>query len=1320
MKAVQLHNIFENQVDVSPDATAIEGTLGSYTYRQVDERANRIAHYLRAQGVVTGNLVGIYFARSELPIFAILGILKAGAGYVPIDPIYPEERVRHIVDDAAIKIILSESGVSNRGFPWFSGKILFLDAYDDAIKAHSAARFSAEDLPLDDSNLCYIIYTSGSTGKPKGVMTEHRNIVSFVHSFKKVCALTPEDRVFQGFSLGFDGSVEEIWMAFSNGAVLVTGSEDFAKLPSETAQYMTKMKVTYFSTVPTFLSMIKEDLPTVRLLVLSGEACPQELVDIWAKNGRRMLNVYGPTEATVNTTAALCKAGTSVTIGGNLDGYELFILDEKMRPVPAGELGELYIGGPGLSRGYMNLPEITAKAFVCKPPHIQSSSPRLYKTGDLVSLNQDGELNFFGRIDTQVKIRGYRIELVEIESVLLKHPTVMGAAVSVVERDGLKELAAYVVPKDKTGSGDGADFFGHLQKHLPPYMVPAYLDYIEALPVLTSGKINRSLLPKPKSPLVRLNRTMIAPQTEMEKKVSVVWEKVFKTSPLSIEDDFFLDLGGYSLLAAQMVSLLRNELKTEITIRDIYRFPTIKRFSEHLSLTAAFSRPSALDKPATEKKQSSRAVFESVPKTVRRCCVGLQSLTLYFMYAIATIPLVISMLLYFGYKNGMVSMREIVEIGIVLGIVAYPFMLGLSIISKWIIIGRFKPGHYKVWGMYYFRWWLVTRIERLSGAGFLAGTPLINAYYRLMGARVGKRCLINTAQSSIFDLLSIGDDSSIGSETQLLGYRVEDGLLKIGHQKIGNECFIGIGSTLGLNTTMEDGARLDDLSLLADNDTIKAGESRRGSPCRPGAVRVPEALTKKSKVGRRPILFGFLHVMAIYGIELFMVCASAPTAVLAYCAYKIDNLYLWIGMILCAIPLYEISFCLLLVLVKFLVMTKAKPGIYPVHGMYYVRNWYIDSLLNLSRFIVLPVYTTLYYLPWIRMLGAKVGRRAEFSVISQLQPDLAIVGEESFLADGAIIGGMRLYKGMFELALNKIGKRTFVGNSAVLPVGAVMGDNCLLGVLSSPPENTKGVTQDGTEWLGSPSFPLPFRRKVQGFAESSTFRPTKKLYAQRLCIDALRICIPSLIEIAGLISYLALLYVSYRFLPMPLFLGSAPFITFIIFLASALAVVGVKSLLIGAFTPIIKPLWSPFVWLNEVVNGAYEAISAPIMSLFFGTPFIAWYLRLLGCKIGKHTFIETALFGEFDLVEIGDYAALNNNTIVQNHLFEDRIFKASTLKIGDECSIGNMSVVLYDSEMKQGSSIGPLSLLMKSEILPPFTRWTGIPVEAEGSNANDR
>ena len=1308
-----LHRFFEKQADARPDAPALITATSQKTYREVEDAANRMARFLRGQGVETGDLVGLYFLRSELPIYAMLGILKAGAGYVPIDPVYPEERIKHILEDASIKIILSESLLSQENFPGFSGKILFIDKDREAIASQSAERLSTEETGLDDSQLCYIIYTSGSTGKPKGVMTEHRNIVSFVQAFKKVCDLTPEDRVYQGFSLGFDGSVEEIWMAFANGAALVVGPDDIVKFGSETAKYITGHNVTYFSTVPTFLSMIKEDLPTVRLLVVSGEACPQELVDRWAANGRRMLNVYGPTETTVNATAALCRAGRPVTIGAQIDGYEVFILDDRLMPVPGGEAGELFIGGPGLSRGYLNQPETTAKAFIPTPPHIPSSSPRLYKTGDLVSVNAEGELNFFGRIDTQVKVRGYRIELSEIESVLRKHPLVEAAAVSVFERDGLRELAAYVVPKDKTTPPEKGDFFNHLHRHLPAYMIPAYLDYIDDLPVLTSGKINRSRLPEPKTPLIRSNRTIVGPTTDIEKKTALVWEKVFKTSPISVEDDFFLDLGGYSLLAAQAVSLLRAELASELTLRDIYRFPTIRRFSKHLSGRDAAASSNPVVNPGEGKNQSSRGVFESVPRLVRAGCVALQSLSLYFMYALATIPLGVSVLLYFGYKNGIVSMQNIVEIGAALGIGAYPFMLCMSILAKWVIIGRFKPGNYKVWGMYYFRWWLVTRIESLNGAGFLAGTPIINLYFRLMGAKVWRRTVINTVRCSIFDLLAIGDNTSIGSETQMLGYRVEDGFLKIGRQTIGSNCFIGISSALGLNTAMEDGARLDDLSLIADGDTIPAGESRRGSPSRPGSVSVPESLTRKGVVRNHPVIFGALHIVWIYGIELFMLCASAPTALLAYSAYKIDNLYLWIGMILCAIPLYEVSFCLLLVLVKLMVMPRAKPGTRPVHSVYYVRAWLIDSLLNLSRFIVLPVYTTLYYLPWIRMLGARVGRRAEFSVISQMHPDLTVVGEESFLADGAIIGGMRLYKGMFELAENRIGRRTFVGNSAVLPVGAKMGDNCLLGVLSAPPEGGAALTANGTEWLGSPSFSLPFRQKVQGFSETTTYRPSKKLYALRLLIDGLRICIPSMIEIAGLISYLGLLYVLFGLVPLPLFICLSPFITFFVLFCSAMAVVGVKSLLIGEFTPIIKPLWSPFVWLNEVVNGAYEAIAAPIMTLFFGTPFVAWYLRFLGCRIGKHTYIETALFGEFDLVEIGDYAALNNNTIIQNHLFEDRIFKASTLKIGDECSTGNMSVVLYDSEMKRGSSIGPLSLLMKSETIPPFSRWTGIPVEAE-------
>ncbi|HEX7510879.1 MAG TPA: hypothetical protein VF335_06235, partial [Chitinivibrionales bacterium] len=293
--------------------------------------------------------------------------------------------------------------------------------------------------------------------------------------------------------------------------------------------------------------------------------------------------------------------------------------------------------------------------------------------------------------------------------------------------------------------------------------------------------------------------------------------------------------------------------------------------------------------------------------------------------------------------------------------------------------------------------------------------------------------------------------------------------------------------------------------------------------------------------------------------------------------------------------------------------------------------------------------------------------------------------------------------------------RTFLGNSAVLPVGGRLGDSCLIGVLSAPPGEGK-ETADGSEWLGSPSFILPHRKKVEGFSEQETFHPTKKLYAHRLLIDALRICIPSILEIFGIIFMFGLFGGGYYTLPLPVFIALAPAITCLAAMIMVLCAAAVKNLIMGQFTPVIKPLWTPYVWLNEVVNGVYEAIAAPIISMFFGTPLAAPLLRLFGCKIGKHAFIETALFGEFDLVEIGDYVSLNNNTIIQNHLFEDRIFKASTLKIGNGCSTGNMSVVLYDSEMQPGSSIGPLSLLMKSETIPSNSRWTGIPIERQHLN----
>ncbi len=1307
-----LHQFFEQQADIRPESLALIGMKHSFTYNEVEYYTNQIAHYLRNRNVKSGDMVGLFFNHSELPILAMLGILKAGAGYVPIDPAYPYDRVQHIIGDASIRVIVSESDLKNQYPPGFSGTLVSLDEEAETIRRQSTTRIDPDEIGLTDSLLSYIIYTSGSTGKPKGVMTEHRNIVSFVNSFKIVCAMTPQDRVFQSFSFGFDGSVEEIWMAYSNGAVLVTGNNDMSKFATEAVSYLTSQKVTYFSTVPTFLSMIKEDLPTVKILVVSGEACPQELVDKWATGNRRMLNVYGPTECTVNTTAAECRSGKKVTIGKPLKGYDTFILDDKFQPVKRGEQGELYIGGPGLARGYMNLKEMTEKTFLPRPDHIQTSSSRIYKTGDLVSLNEDGELDFYGRIDSQVKIRGYRIELSEIEAVLREHPLIFSAAVKPFQNNSNTELAAFVVLKHKNAEINRDEIIDILRKKLPVYMVPTYLDIIDDLPTLTSGKTDRKRLPDPKTPLLKTNRTILEPQTQTEKDLLSIWKSIFKLPEISVEEDFFTDLGGYSLIAAQVVSILRQQHNNGVAIRDIYQNSSIRKLAAFLD-----AKNNTAPAPDAEKTKDSRVltsseVFKKQSILTRYICIGLQTISICLFSGFTVALVLLSIQFYYLIQKGLLSPLWITGIGLVIFFGALPSSLLLSISIKWLVIGKFKPGKYPLYSMYYFRWWLVTRILRMNGAAFIAGTPLINIYYRLMGAKIGKNCLINTSTVSIFDQLKIGNNTSIGFESQIPGYKVENGMLNIGSIDIGSNCFVGIQSAIGLDSTMEDNSFLDDQSLLSDGETIPCGEGRRGSPSRKATVSVPDLSEKNAKYNS--FILGILSVFSLYFIESILFISALPSAWIFYLAFQKDDWLWWISMLLIAIPLFEVTFWVMMLLTKHLILGHFKPGIYRVCSITYIRKWVLDSLINLSRLITLPLYTTLYIIPLLRLLGVKIGARAELSVLSYFSPDLTELGPESFFADGSIVGGVKYYKGFCEFTESKVGRRSFIGNSAILPVGKSVGDNCLIGVLSSPPEN-KTVTPDGTEWLGSPSFQLPHRKKVEGFSDEVIYKPSKKLFAARLFIDGLRIAIPSLIEIAFILSLVIFTNIAYKNFSGFWLICSLPIIGVGILIGTILSTIIVKNFLIGVYKPVIKPLWSPYVWLNEVVNGVYESVAAPLLSLLLGTPFFAFFLRLFGIRVGKHVFIETTLFGEFDLVEIGDYATLNVDVIVQNHLFEDRIFKSSYLKIGKDCTIGNMAVILYDTEMQEGSQINSLSLLMKGEKIPPFSQWEGIPIREKST-----
>ena len=1305
-----LHEFFEAQVARRPLRPAIEALGETLSYDELDELANQIAHWLRARGVGRGSLVGLYLTKSHLLFASLLGILKAGAGYVPVDPKFPRERIEDIFADAGVVAVVTNRTLAT-GFAFgASTSVLMVDRDIDEIDAQSR-----EPLPNDGNSprpgdVCYVIYTSGSTGRPKGVMIAHRNAVAFVKTLATVYKVTQQDRIYQGFSVAFDASVEEMWAALAIGGTLVVAPECISRSPLDVADFLTANQITYFSTVPTFLSLIDRDLPTVRLLVLGGEACMPELVERWATPERRMLNTYGPTEATVVATWAECVPGEGVTIGRALPGYQTYVLDEQLTPVGPGSEGELFIGGAGVALGYLNRPDLTAERFIDNPfSYLEGPPDSLYRTHDMVRLTHDGLLQFLGRKDGQVKIRGFRVELSEIEAVLMEYPGVRSATVNVVTTGGLPEVAGYIIVDQAEGTLDRAAIAEMLRSRLPEYMVPKYLDVVDSLPTLTSGKVDRKQLPAPVNLLKGTDRQYVAPVGDLEHAVVAVWEECFHTSPVSVEDDFFLDLGGHSLLAAQVVTELRRRFGTcRVSVRDIYKNHTVRTLAVRLRdlgiSIGTTTEPVEADDAPTEAEQ----VFATVPAWERWLCVGLQAISVIAIYGLFAAPFAYGALMTVAVMVESVSMEAALWWTTVLGFVYWPAMLGLSIAVKWLVIGRYRPGRYPVWSFYYFRWWLVNRCQLLGWSHMFSGTPLMGLYYRAMGANIGRDVLINTPICSAFDLVSIGDRSSVGLETHLSGCHVQNGTLIIGSIEIGRDCFIGMHCGIGINTRIGDWARLDDMSALDDGASMTIGESRRGSPAVQVEVAVPTLKATDAKPSR-PFLFGAIHLGLIYAMGYVLILAAAPGVALVAFALTTGGPWWGTAAAFAAVPVGIVWYVVVLVAVKRLCIGRIEPGVYPLESTQYLRYWFLSYLLSNTRVLLLPVYATVYLPPLLRWLGASIGRDTEVSTVTHVTPDLLSVGDGCFLADACLVGGCRVHHGHVEIGSNRIGEKTFIGNSAMLPGGSDVGNDALLGVLSAP---TSGQTlPDNERWLGAPAFALPGTQKDLNFSDTQTYQPTRKARRSRAISDAIRVLLPGMIATAALTLFITFLVFATDWWPMWVVAATVPLLTTVLAFATIASVALVKRLLIGTFEPTVQPLWCRYVWNNEIINGTYEAISESTMPPMLGTPFASMCMRWMGCKIGKWVFLETPYFSEFDLVEIGDHAALNLGATIQTHLFEDRVMKADYLRIGAGCTVGNLSVVLYGTHMQRGACLGPLSLLMKGETLPVGSSWSGIPSE---------
>ncbi len=1286
----RLTDLFQETVARHGDRLAVAFGGARLTYRELDAQANRLARLLAERGAGPGVHVGLLLPRSDRALVALLAILKAGAAYVPLDPDYPAERIEAILADAGARLLVSDLGLSGR---------VGLGAWDLILPAQEGPALAA--LPPEappqragPGDPCYAIFTSGSTGRPKGVSISHRAACNLVRAEGWIFGVEPGDRVYQGFSLAFDASVEEIWLAFHAGAALVVADAMTARSGPLLPAWLRDQGITVLSTVPTVLGTFRDDLPGVGLLIVGGEACPPDLVARWAP-GRRMVNTYGPTEATVIATWADLEPGRPVTIGRAIPNLEALVLDGDLRPVPDGAEGELCLRGAGLALGYLGRPDLTAERFPAGP-----GGGRVYRTGDRVRREPGGDLVFLGRLDDQVKVRGFRIELGEIEAALRGAQGILEAAAAVRPGPGADQLVGYVVPRPGAAPSE-AELRSALGATLPPYMVPARIVAVPALPLLPSGKLDRAALPPP-PPAAAPAEAPEVPLSPAEAELAAAWARLFHRARVGPDEDFFMDLGGHSLLAAVMVSGLRASAAfRDLAVPDVYAFPTVRSLARELSGRAAAAAAPAPPPPASRTRRWLCHLGQAAGLYPLLGHFGLQWLAPYLTYS----------WLIDHDADRLPALAA--ALGAVL--VMTPAMFLLSIAAKWILLGRVRPGAHPLWGFYHWRWWLASRIQAATPTGFLTGTPWMRVYLRLMGARIGPRTHFASDTLTGFDLLTVGEDTCVGVDARLEAHAVEDGMLRLGAIAIGARCCVGARAVVSPGSVLEDGAELGDLSLLPEGGRIPAGARWTGSPARPAPPGPPRGEPDRPP-RRRVVAMALAQGAGAFLAPVVYLLAILPGMLaLNELWIRIPGFfgYLW------AVPLAALSYVVLLALVilgvKRLALPRAEPGTYGLCSAFYLRKWFTDQLLEISLDLLGPLYATLYLNPWYRALGARIGPRAEISTAGAASPDLLDIGEETFVADAVSLGTPRYDLGRITLATTRVGRRAFVGNSASVPGGTVLGDEALLGVLSAPPLDPAEAARTDASWLGSPAIHLPRRARAQGFGEEATFRPSRSLVLRRLIIEYFRVTLPA----TGFTLLTCLLLTGLTVLEEKLgLLRTAilfPALYFAAGIAACLGTAAVKWLLMGRYRPGEKPLWCGFVWRTELVSALHENLAVPwLLGLAQGTPLVPLYFRLMGARIGAGVHMETTWLTEWDLVEIGDGACLGPDCTIQTHLFEDRVMKLSTVRIGAGCAVGTDAVVLYDTRMEPGSRLGGLSLLMKGEVLPAGTAWQGSPARRVG------
>ncbi len=597
-----LPDLFEAQAARTPEKIAVSDESEQITYAELDSRANRLARYLRELGVGPEILVGVGLPRSIDLIVTLLAIQKAGAAYLPLDPHFPLDRLVYMLNNsrAAVLVTTSESSAQ---FSSTKAKLVCLDAVMDAVAALDASPLR---LGLRPGNLAYVLYTSGSTGRPKGVQVLQGNLVNFLIAMQREPGLSAGDTLLSVTTLSFDISGLELYLPLISGARLVLVSSETAADGQKLRQGLETSGATVMQATPaTWRLLIAANWRgnSAFKILCGGEALSAGLAASLLERCGELWNMYGPTETTIwSTCERIRSADQVITIGRPIANTRVYILDKQGQPAPIGVPGELYIGGEGVARGYLNLPELTAEKFA-PDPFNGASEARMYRTGDLARFLPDGRIDFMGRIDNQVKLRGFRIELGEIDAVLAQHVAIRQAVVVVREdTPGDKRLVAYLTVHSLAPSV--SELRVHLHEKLPEYMIPSLFVFLEELPLTPNGKIDRRALPVPEASRPDLITSYVAPQTETERAIAQIWQEALKVERVGIDDNFF-ELGGHSLLVVQIHQQIGEQFPADLTIAQMFQYPTVRTLAQYLSRSPSQTpqiRKDALDRAAMQRE----------------------------------------------------------------------------------------------------------------------------------------------------------------------------------------------------------------------------------------------------------------------------------------------------------------------------------------------------------------------------------------------------------------------------------------------------------------------------------------------------------------------------------------------------------------------------------------------------------------------------------------------------------------------------------------------------------------------------------------------